>query len=275
MLVPGVEFYDMQITGSGPGLPMEVNLYLPAGRHDAKSLPCVFIAPAGSWKHGMILGDGDRPEQIPYARAGFAVVAYELSGYLDHRNKTFFSYKELAGPVRQFMDAEGGLINGRTAIDFALQKVPEVDPNYLFACGHSSAAVVALNLAAGDPRIRTCCAYAPLTDVEAWWNDPKQEQYIPGFTAFATRQSPRRHVDAFRGPVYLFHADDDSVVPLADNQAFADEMRSAKKDITFDRVATGDHYVSMIKQGIPGGIKFMEAHGAKPLPPRSAPLPAH
>ncbi|HSZ57090.1 MAG TPA: prolyl oligopeptidase family serine peptidase [Tepidisphaeraceae bacterium] len=267
MVSPDVEFYVTRLDGAGAGLPMEVDLYLPAGRHEAKSLPCVLIAPAGTAMHGAVIDESDRAEHYPYVRAGFAVVAYELSGALDDPQKTQHIYGELVGPIRTFMKADGGLINGKIAIDYVLQKVPEVDPDQLFACGHSSAADIALNLALGDSRIHACCAYAPRTDVEAWWNDPKLEQRVPGFNAFATQKSPLRHVDAFNCPVYLFHADDDSVVPLDDNQVFADAMKAAGKQITFQRVPKGGHTDSMIQQGIPGGIKFMESNGAKPKPP--------
>ncbi len=83
----GVEFYDIQIEGSGPGRPMNLNLYLPAGRHEPHSLPCVFIAPAGSGDHGSLIDESDRAEHLPYVRAGFAVAAYELSGALDNPKK--------------------------------------------------------------------------------------------------------------------------------------------------------------------------------------------
>ena len=264
--VPGIEFYRMQIPGSGPGRPMELNLYLPAGQHRAKSLPCVLIAPAGSGEHGGKIEDSDRPEHVPYVRAGFAVMAYELSGAMAEEKKSY-TYGEMKEPVTRFMEAEGGLINGRTAIDYVLSKVPEVDPGQLFACGHSSAATVALNLARGDGRIRACCAYAPGVDVEKWWNNAdKMERVVPGFRAFPAKHSPLRHVAEFNCPVYLFHADDDSLVSLADTQEFVEAMQAAGKKITFERVATGEHYQSMIDKGIPGGIKFMESQGAKPMP---------
>ena len=68
---PDIEFYEIKIGGSGPGRPMVLNLYLPAGRHDARSLPCVFIAPAGSANHGSVIDDSDRAEHYPYVRARF------------------------------------------------------------------------------------------------------------------------------------------------------------------------------------------------------------
>jgi acetyl esterase/lipase len=265
----GVDLYEMQISGTGPGLPIALWIYLPAGRHERKSLPCVFIAPAGAAMWGMAFVEGDRLEHVPYARVGFAVVAYEVSGGVPQPKAHTHKYAELTGPMTKFMEAEGGMVNARVAIDFALQKIPEVDPNQLFACGHSSAAIQALDLAAIDPRIRACCAYAPCTDFAKQWSSSKLSQLIPGFSEFAKRDAPMSHVGDFNCPVFLFHADDDENpnCSLPDNQAFADAMRAANKDITFRRVATGGHYTSMIKQGIPAGIDFLRAHGAKPLPP--------
>ena len=51
------------------------------------------------------------------------------------------------------------------------------------------------------------------------------------------------------------------MVPLNDNTAFADAMKAAGKRITFERVATGEHYDSMIEQGIPRGIEYMKGLG--------------
>jgi len=265
--LPYLSFYNVQLDGSGPGRPMELDIYLPAGHHDAKTLPCIFIAPAGNGNHGGKIEDGDRPEHLPYVKAGFAVVAYELSGTPDDPHKQSYTYGEMKRPVGDFVQADGGVLNGQNAIDYVLKMVPEIDPAQLFACGHSSAASIALNLARADKRIRACCAYAPQPDYQKWLGDPKWDTFVPGYTAFLAKESPLLHVADFNCPVYLFHADDDSAVPLANEQAFADAMKAAGKQITFERVPTGDHYQSMIDQGIPGGIKFMESLGAKPIPP--------
>jgi dienelactone hydrolase len=228
----------------------------------------VFVAPAGTrMLHGMHLSEGDTPEHLPYARAGFAVVAYELSGHFTERPRITLGM--LAGPIRQFMAADGGLANARAAIDFVSRQVPEVDPNRLYAAGHSSAATMALNLAAADRRIRACCAYAPACDVEARWRGELagMERLVPGVSDFAARLSPVEHVADFSCPIYLFHADNDERVDVADNQDFADALKQAGKQVTFVRIRFGGHYESMISDGIPGGIHWLEGLGAKPLPP--------
>ncbi|HEX5244376.1 MAG TPA: hypothetical protein VFW23_14025, partial [Tepidisphaeraceae bacterium] len=43
-----VNLYLLDFTGTGAGLPMHARLYLPAGYDADRSLPCVFIAPAGT-----------------------------------------------------------------------------------------------------------------------------------------------------------------------------------------------------------------------------------
>jgi acetyl esterase/lipase len=269
-LAPGIEFCEMRVRGDGAGLPMTLNLYLPAGQHAAKSLPCVLIAPAGTAFHGSVIDESDRAEHLPYVKEGFAVMAYELSGALANPHARNLTYKDVIPPLKEFMKADGGLVNGKIAIDYIVAKVPEIDPAQLFACGHSSSAVVALNLAAGDNRIRAVCAYAPRTNVEDWWNDPKMDKLVPGFKDFATRKSPLRHASSFNCPVFIFHADDDSMVPLGDNQRFVAVMKGAGKKITFKQVPTGDHYDSMIEQGIPAGIDFMMFQGARPAKPATA-----
>ena len=103
--------------------------------------------------------------------------------------------------------------------------------------------------------------WRPGGEVHEWTNS------FPGTPLLPRIHQPLRHVNDFNCPVYLFHADDDSMVPLADNTAFAAAMKSASKRITFDRVLTGEHYDSMINEGIPRGIKYMIVLGAQPLPP--------
>lgn len=268
-LADGIDFYPVVIGGDGPGLPMQVYLYLPTGQREHHSLPCVFIAPAGSRLfHGMPLGNGDTPEHLPYVRAGFAVCAYELSGSLPEATGGTVRWSNVKGPLREYMAAAGGVTNARLAIDYVLAQVPEVNPQHLYAAGHSSAATVALDVGVADNRIRGVAAYAPACDVVQRLASatPALEQLVPGAGAFVSRISPMEHVNEFACPIFLFHADDDGNVPTSDNQAFADALRAARKQIQFVRVPSGGHYDSMIDDGIPRGIEFFKSLGASPLP---------
>jgi dienelactone hydrolase len=261
-----VDFYAVRVQGSGPAVPMTLWLYLPTGTHAPQSLPCVLIAPAGTrFIHGSVLAEGDRPEHLPYVHAGFAVIAYELSGDVPPTPGGRVRYGDLRDPVRAFAAADGGLANARVAIDYALARVPEIDPARLYAAGHNSAAVMALNLSMADSRIRAVAAYAPACDVEKRLASelPILERVIPGTTALAARVSPMQHVEAIKCPVLLFHADDDSRVATADNVAYYAALTAAGKTVEFRRVSSGDHYQSMIDQGIKAGIAFFQANGAK------------
>ena len=128
-LEPGVQFAEVQ-TGMGMTSGMKLWIYLPGDsttRHNAASLPCVFIAPAGSnMLTGMDLEKGDRAEHIPYVKAGFAVVAFALDGWLTNRDNATDAQYSTA--MRLFMASDGGVANGKKAIDYATAKIREIDP---------------------------------------------------------------------------------------------------------------------------------------------------
>jgi dipeptidyl aminopeptidase/acylaminoacyl peptidase len=169
--------------------------------------------------------------------------------------------------TKAYIEADGGLVNGRVAIDYALENLPEVDPDRLYACGHSSAGGQALALSWEDKRIRACCAYDSSIDIVRWWDNPAMAFLIPDLPDFATRKSALVHAEDFRCPVLIFHAEDDSVVPFHDAERLCEKLHQFGKDVTFEHVPTGDHYDGMIQDGIPDGIKFMIDHGADPKPP--------
>ena len=232
-------------------------IYLP-DRSAGDKLPVVLIGPAGSHLFdGMTLGDGDRPEQIPYARAGFAVVSFDIPGM-----PAGTSTAEIVAAAQQFKAGEGGVPNARAALALALQQFPRLDPNNVFVAGHSSAASLALTLCARLQHLRGCVAYAPDVDLLASRGDAVNvlERYIPGERAFMASVSPIELVDQIRSPVMIFNARDDEVIPIAAIDAYAE--RAAHAHVVVNRVVVdrGGHYESMINEGIPAGIAWMRAH---------------
>lgn len=223
------------------------------------TLPCVFIAPAGTHLYeGMRLSTGDQPEHLPYVRAGFAVVAYELDGSLPaqgHRSKDIYI------AAQTFKSADAGVDNARTAIDYAFARIPNLDHNRIYTAGHSSAGTVSLLVAEHEPRIKACLAYAPVPDVERRLGHrfiQAVAQGIPDYPEFIARSSPINGVTQLRCPVFLFHADDDSNLPTSQVADFAAQLQKTNAHVTFSRVPTGNHYNSMIQQGIPQGIAWLQ-----------------
>lgn len=233
-------------------------IYLPDPLPQSK-LPCVLIAPAGSpMITGMGLGSGDQPEHLPYAKAGFAVVAYELDGPFD---PGVDDNRHLITAIQDFRKAEAGVADARAAIDYIVANRPEIDGSHLYSAGHSSAATVSLLVAMREPRIKACIAYAPGCDVESRIGETgvsELAQHVDGFRAFVHDASPISHATDLKCPLFLFHAEDDSVCSIEDSARFVSLVKSRNPNVTFVRVPTGEHYDSMIQQGVPRAIEWLK-----------------
>lgn len=232
-------------------------IYRPEPLVTAKRVPCVLIAPAGTrLMHGIDLGDGDRPEHVPYVRAGMVVVAYELDGALPVAQTDATVTKAAA----EFMAAKAGLRNAQDALDYALKQVPEIDPARIYAAGHSSAATVALHVAQHEPRIAAVAAFAPCTNL------PERiggaligglNARITGYNAFIQASSPLGNAARLKCPTFLFHATDDGNVPVAETDAFAAAVRKTNANVTYHRVSRGGHYDAMVTEGMPQAVGWM------------------
>jgi dipeptidyl aminopeptidase/acylaminoacyl peptidase len=242
-------------------------VYLPA-KVKAKTIPCVFIAQAGvppivGSEFGADLDRQRHPEHLPYVRAGFAVVAYDVDGALANPNDV--TYEQVQEAATAFKNAEAGMVNARHAIDYVLKMVPEVDAARLYSAGHSSAGRLSLLLAESDPRIAACVAYAPVTDVERRVREivPDAGRYLeanlPGFHDFLVASSPIRQVARLRCPVFLFHSAEDQRIDIAESETFFAALRKTNPRATFVRATQGDHYESMIDEGVPKAIEWLRA----------------
>lgn len=245
--------------------PLKLLVFLP-GRPIATPTPCLFIAPAGTpLVYGSSLDDGGNlPEYLPYLRAGFAVVVYEIDGDPGSEKPNDL---EIMKAARAFKEAHAGIDDAREAIRYALARIPNIDPNRLYTAGHSSAATLALQVAENDNRIAACVAYAPCTDVPARIGAEGLKAFdslIPDFAEFIRYYSPLNATTTLTCPVFIFHADDDSNVPASDNADFVAKLQQTNTQVTFTRVPTGNHYQSMIDQGLPRAVEWL-----KQLPARA------
>ena len=263
---PGVDLYTVQLPHNNTYTKLLV--YLPAAPAPGP-LPCIFIAPAGTpLFFGNAPGDsGNPPEYLPYVRAGYGVAVYEIDGDIpDGVKKTWTVVSRAAYAFRQ---AYAGVTNAQEAITYALARVPNIDPRRLYTAGHSSAGTLSLQAAAADSRIAACIAYAPCCDVEARLGAQTLAdltQRLPGFDAFMHNMAPINITTRLKCPTFVFHADDDTNVPLGDNAAFVAKLRQTNARVTFARVPTGNHYQSMIAQGIPQALVWLQKLAAPNAP---------
>jgi dipeptidyl aminopeptidase/acylaminoacyl peptidase len=234
-------------------------VYLPTTWDRGTKFPCVVVPPAGSRLfHGMSLGAGDRSEHLPYVVAGFAVVSFDISGPWSDQAPPAAQ----AEAIRTFMKAELGVKDALEALQIATTKYPEIDRTRIYIAGHSSAATLALQVAAASDQFRGCVAYAPTTNLEESFGPETLktlEAFAPGLSAALVKGSPSNQVAAYRCPILLFHAEDDRSVPVASILAFKNALLRNGKSVEQVTVPSGGHYDSMIKQGIPKGLAWLKA----------------
>ncbi len=267
ILEQGIRVYEVTAKGdpNQPTTSMTAWLYVPDRVNAVKSLPCVVIAPAGTvLLTGIDLADGDRPEHVPYVRAGYAVLAYSLDGPVDNSRPQQIN-ADLVAACDKFVAANAGLLNADAAIRWMLKSAPEVDPQRLFAAGHSSAGTMALVLCENDARIRACAAFAPRSDVMR--NFPGNQRAavlatVPNSKAILYDFNPAHHIGAINCPVFLFQARDDDTITSDETSRFARTLSEAGKRVTLEFVDEGGHYDPMITTGIPHAIDFFNKNGS-------------
>ena len=251
---PGVAFGEARVGGK------RVWLYRPATSLDKpEPLPLVLIGPAGTnLMTGMSLSGGDRPEHLPYVHAGYAVVSYDITGPVDDG----MNGAQLKKAVHDFAAADVGVADARAALTFALENLP-VDKSRVYAAGHSSAATLALQVAAKDPRIVAVAAFAPVTDVpeELGQAFTGLRSRAPDVAARLEQSSPMNLVAQLRKPVFLFHASTDQNVSVEHSRRLASKLEGF---VTYREVQSGDHYDSMIQSGVPEAIRWFGS--LKPAP---------
>ena len=249
-----------------PAFQMQMRVYLPAGEHAPGTLPLVLVAPAGT---PMFIGNGlDDPtyhdETLPYAEAGAVVIMYSLDGGIIDLDSA--TNARLSMAYEQFRRAGAGTVNARTALEFALARIPAVDPKKIVVAGHSSAGTASMLFAAHEPRLAAAIAYCPCTDVQTrmvdFVNEVRGNPLFPDIENFLQKSSPRTHSPSINCPVFVFHASDDSNVPYAESQQFVTNLKSAGKDAQMSEPAAfGDHYQPMIDEGIPRAIVWLRSRG--------------
>ncbi|WP_083434935.1 alpha/beta hydrolase family protein [Rhodopirellula islandica] len=252
---PGALAYevDLGIPDSEPGNNDRLMIYLP-DKLPSEKIPCIFLAAAGATNFtGKKLSPGDLPEAIPYVYAGFAVVAYETDGELKENAETI---GELRDAFLLHESSHAGLVNGLNAIEYALQKIPGIDADQLFAVGHSSAGRNALMLTAFDSRIKGCVTFAPATTISAADLQSLTTELagMPSRFPQAIRQFlPSAHVAKINVPTLILHGTEDDVIPLASSQQFVSQLEKQGTEVTLRTQKNADHFnvLSGVSNAIP------------------------
>jgi dipeptidyl aminopeptidase/acylaminoacyl peptidase len=252
VIAPRARVHESSV--SRDGATTTVWAYLPQAPQRGP-LPVVLIAPAGAAiPFGSSLSEEDRAEHIPYVEAGFAVVAYSVTGAVSDGAP---AARQIAA-MDAFIRSRGGVADAQRALDHALGLVPSLDRDCVFAAGHSSAGSVALRVAAAMPGIRGVAAYAAVSDplrmpeVSAAALPARLRRFYQG------EGSPLATASRWRTPTFLMHADDDSVVPVEQTLRFRAALPPDLR-VEVVRVPEGDHYRPMLETGIPQAIRFFRS----------------
>mgnify|MGYP002854412865 CR=1 FL=1 len=257
----GVTFQEFRATRPG-STPQRIWFYLPDPLLEG-ALPLVIVPPAGDRLFAAsVLGHRSQPEHFPYARAGYAVVAFSVEGEPDPSIPNFEgkgpSSKALLEASGRYRNGEGGVNSGRAALNFALSRL-NIDRNRIFAAGHSSAGKIVLMMAATDTRIRAVAAYAPVVDVLGYLK-PRVvdllERKPSGYRPFLKWSSPTSHLSDITVPTLLFYTRDDAATSFSETEQFAEALSKTNPNVKFIAMDNGHHYKAMIRHGIPAGLEW-------------------
>ena len=169
------------------GFNVRGDLYYPAGTPEGTRLPTVI------WLHGfsyplgyMWVYHNDLHPILALVRAGYAVLAYDQSGFGSRMSETgpfYDRYPHWSQMGRLVEDA-------RAAID-ALQKDALVDPGRIYLFGYSMGGTVAMYTAALDPRVKGLVSISGFTPMRTGDVTPYAFEHplIPRLGFFAHHES--------------------------------------------------------------------------------------
>ncbi len=257
-----ISTYSMP-TFRGPN--MQLHVFIPKGDHAPKSLPCVFLAPAGT---NLLVGsETEDPvktgEFDPYLNAGMAVAHFSLDGWMPIKNPRNPLFGDLLiRAYQEFAASDAGVMNGQQAIELVLSEFPTIDPKRLYTAGHSSAATLALLLASEDKRISKCIAFAPITDLTSRMDealtDPSFERMLPGVRGYFRTGSPITYVKQLKCDVWIAHAKDDDNEPYVNTEKFVKALRDNKGKVQILSLDRGGHYQEMLDVAIPQALSWLQ-----------------
>ncbi len=248
--------------------PSKFIVFLPT--HPAKpKLPCIFVAASGTEPSapfaGRTLEEMNTGDFVKYAKAGYAVIAYDVDGAVgdinvinraesfDARQKQILIYL-----IKAYKASDAGVLNAKLAIDYAVARIPQIDPNAMYTAGTGSGGTISLMVAATDKRIKAAIAFSPVTTLPGQYSTLVEtvSKSVPGYKEFIDRSSPHNNIDKMTKPIFIFHDDRLTTISLADTTNFVELVKKNNSSVFFthelDRdFRTGDDMLSSsLKQSI-------------------------
>jgi hypothetical protein len=215
--------------------------YLPTNPAKAK-IPCIFIAPSGTTPlYGQKLMPLSGGEYRHYVKAGYAVITHDVDGAIEDMSK-INEVPILTNPekvtiarLKAYKAADGGVLNAKLAIDYALAKIPQIDPQAIYTAGSGSGGTIALMTAVADKRVKGAIAFTPVTDI------PKKfpslidniAKAVPGYLEAIERFSPYQNAAKITKPLFIFQDDGSTVNLSADTNSFIESVSKSNPAVTF------------------------------------------
>jgi hypothetical protein len=248
-------------------------IYLPT--HPTKQkLPCIFIAPSGTTPlYGQRLEPVNRWEYIDYIRAGYAVFAYDVDGVIPDMSKVNEAPllrnpdKIATDRLKSYKAADGGILNTKLAIDYAIARMPQIDPNAIYTAGSGSGGTIALMAAASDSRIKGAIAFTPVTDI------PKKFPYlieniskvVSKYPEAIERFSPYQNAAKINKPLFIFQDDNSTINSSEETNSFVELVSKSNSSVTFFHtpVVPSNFRVDVTPAGIKQSIEWLDSQQKK------------
>ncbi len=216
-------------------------VYLPTQLAKPK-IPCVVIAPSGTTPlYGQLLKPMNHWEYMGYVKAGYAVIVYDVDGAIQDMNKInevpilTHPDKIVTARLKAYKASDGGVLNAKLAIDYAIARIPQIDPNAIYTAGYGSGGTIALMAAATDSRIKGAIAFTPVTDIPKKFPNliENVSKVVSGYPEWIERNSPSQNAAKMTKPLFIFQDDNSTVNLPADTNSFIDLVSKSNKSVTF------------------------------------------
>jgi dienelactone hydrolase len=216
-------------------------VYLPNNPNGAK-LPCVFIAPSGTTPlYGRNLEQFQQWDYTPFISAGYAVVLYDVDGDIEHMSEvneaTLLNQpsKIVTARLKAYKASDAGVLNAKLAIDYAIARIPQIDPNLIYTAGYGAGGTLSLMVAATDSRVKGAISFTPVTDLPKNFSTyiDNISTAVPGYKEFIQRSSPYDNASKMTKPLFIFHNEASTVNSLEDTNKFVELASKTNSAVTY------------------------------------------